>query len=171
MNFWLRPWSSSNKMSPGPRPTSIASGILIYPTVWPQYTNVTERTDRQRFGSIGRTVLQTVAPKLVIDVRSGLDMSRGRQYDSRRRSLIATSGIITSRVVCRGITFKPMIGIILSGKDSAINIGPHPALRHRRRDIYGCCNRRRMPGRSERAFCSKSARTRQPVCGVSVLKR
>jgi len=30
-----------------PRPTSIPSGILIYPTVWPQYTNVTSRQDRQ----------------------------------------------------------------------------------------------------------------------------
>jgi len=32
---------------------------LIRPTVWPQYTNVTDRTD-----SIGRTVLQTVAQKV-----------------------------------------------------------------------------------------------------------
>ena len=42
------------------------SFILIHPTVWPQYTNVTERTDRQdrqRSDSIGRTVLQTVAQK------------------------------------------------------------------------------------------------------------
>jgi len=35
----------------------------IYPTIWPQYTNVTDRTDRQRSDSIGRTVLQTVAQK------------------------------------------------------------------------------------------------------------
>jgi len=34
-----------NTMSPGPRPTSVPSGILIHPTVWPQYTNVTDRTD------------------------------------------------------------------------------------------------------------------------------
>jgi len=40
--------SPSNTMSPGPRPTSITSGILIRPTVWPRYTNV----------------LQTVAQKL-----------------------------------------------------------------------------------------------------------
>jgi len=43
---------------------------LIRPTVWPQYTNVTDRQDRtdrqtgQRSDSIGRTVLQTVAQKL-----------------------------------------------------------------------------------------------------------
>ena len=41
------------------------SFILIHPTIWPQYTNVTDRTDRQRdrqrTDSIGRTVLQTVA--------------------------------------------------------------------------------------------------------------
>jgi len=46
------------------------SFVLIRPTVWPQYTNVTDRqdrqtdrTDRQRTDSIGRTVLQTVAQK------------------------------------------------------------------------------------------------------------
>jgi len=48
------------------------SFILIRPTVWPQNTNVTDRTDRQyrqigqdrqRSDSIGRTVLQTVAQK------------------------------------------------------------------------------------------------------------
>jgi len=26
-------------------PTSIPSGILIHPTVWPQYTNVSDRQD------------------------------------------------------------------------------------------------------------------------------
>ena len=40
--------------------------ILIRPTVWPECTNVTDRTgqtDRQRTDSIGRTVLHTVAQK------------------------------------------------------------------------------------------------------------
>jgi len=41
-------------MSPGLSPTSVPSGILIHPTVWIQYTNVTDRqtyrqTDRQTF--------------------------------------------------------------------------------------------------------------------------
>ena len=36
--------SPSSIMSPaGPRPTSVPSGILNHPTVWPQYTNVTDR--------------------------------------------------------------------------------------------------------------------------------
>jgi len=34
----------SNTMWPGSRPTSIPSGILIHPTVWPQYTIVTDST-------------------------------------------------------------------------------------------------------------------------------
>jgi len=38
--------SSSNTMSAGPRYTSVASGILLHPTVWPQYTN-DRSTDRQ----------------------------------------------------------------------------------------------------------------------------
>jgi len=38
------------------------SFIFIRPTVWPQYTNVTDRTDStQRSDSIGQTILQTVA--------------------------------------------------------------------------------------------------------------
>ena len=40
--------SPSNTMWPEPRPTFMPSFILIRPTVWPQYTNVTDRqTDRQ----------------------------------------------------------------------------------------------------------------------------
>ena len=59
-------------MWPGPRPTGTPSFVLIRPTVWLQYTNVTDKTgqtdrtdgtDRQRTDSIGRTVLQTVAQK------------------------------------------------------------------------------------------------------------
>ena len=46
--------SPSNTLSPGPRPTCMPSFILIHPTVWPQYTNVTDRTDRQRSDSIRR---------------------------------------------------------------------------------------------------------------------
>ena len=52
--------SQSNTVWPGPRPTFVPSGVLIHPTVWPQYTNV---TDRQRSDINGRTVLQTVAQK------------------------------------------------------------------------------------------------------------
>jgi len=37
--------SPSNTVSPGLRPTSVPSDILIHPTVWPQYTNVTHRQD------------------------------------------------------------------------------------------------------------------------------
>ena len=39
--------SPSNTVWPGPRPASTPSGILIHPTDWPQYTNVTDREDRQ----------------------------------------------------------------------------------------------------------------------------
>ena len=37
--------SPSNTMWLGPRPISVPSGILIHPTIWSQYTNVTDRTD------------------------------------------------------------------------------------------------------------------------------
>ena len=59
--FWGRgAGSPSNIEWPGPRPTCMPSFILIHLTVWPQYTNVTDRTDRQRSYNLGRTVLQTV---------------------------------------------------------------------------------------------------------------
>jgi len=59
--------STSNTMLPGCRPTSVpcgslivSSGILIHPTFWPQYINVTvlqtDSQDRQWSRSIGRTV-------------------------------------------------------------------------------------------------------------------
>jgi len=53
--------SPLNTMWPGPRPISTPSGSLIRPTDWSKYTNVTDRTDRQRADKIGQTVLQTVA--------------------------------------------------------------------------------------------------------------
>jgi len=56
--------SPSNTMWPGLRHTSITSGILIHPTVWPQHQRYRQTgQDRQRSDSIGRTVLQTVAQK------------------------------------------------------------------------------------------------------------
>jgi len=50
-------------MWPGPRP-STPSGILIHPTIWPQYTNV---TDRQWSDRIGRTVLQSACVNKAAD--------------------------------------------------------------------------------------------------------
>jgi len=52
-------------MWPGRRPITVPSFILIHPTVWPQYTNVTDRQDRT-----GQTDIQwsdsTVTQKLAI---------------------------------------------------------------------------------------------------------
>jgi len=59
---------------------------LIYPTVWPQYTNVTERqtdrqTHRQQCDSTGQAVVQTVTQKSVSMGDSVNEVSRegGRQ--------------------------------------------------------------------------------------------
>jgi len=49
--------SPSNTMWPEPRPTCTPSFILIHPTVWPQYTNVTDRQtgqDRKDNGPIAQ---------------------------------------------------------------------------------------------------------------------
>ena len=61
--------SPSNTMWLGPRPTTTKpSFILIRPSIWSQYyTNITDRQDRQKkkqSDSTGRTVLQTVHPKI-----------------------------------------------------------------------------------------------------------
>jgi len=40
-------WPPSKTTWLGPRPTTMSSFILIHPTVWPQYTKVTDRQDRQ----------------------------------------------------------------------------------------------------------------------------
>jgi len=57
-------WVPSNTMSSGHRPISVPSGILIHPAVWPQHTNVADRTGQTTVRySTGRTVLQTVAQK------------------------------------------------------------------------------------------------------------
>ena len=78
---WAEKWglwrfgagSPSNTMWPGPRPATIPSGILTHATVWPQYTNVTDRqtgqtdmTDTQGSDSIELTVLQAVAQNFTI---------------------------------------------------------------------------------------------------------
>ena len=51
-----------NTMSPGLRPTSVPSGILIHPTIWPQYT-VTDRQDNSLVAQ-GEPLLVRVAQKL-----------------------------------------------------------------------------------------------------------
>ena len=43
------PGSPSNTMWPGPRPTCTSGFILTRLTVWPQCTNVTDRTGQKRF--------------------------------------------------------------------------------------------------------------------------
>jgi len=67
--------SLSNTKSPGPRSTSMPSFILIHSTVWPQYTNVTERQDRQRSDSIGRTVFTARRNARIASVRLSVRLS------------------------------------------------------------------------------------------------
>ena len=62
------PWggagSPSNTMSSGPSPSSVPSGILIHPTVWPQYTNVRQTGQTGHWScSIRRTVTCNGRPK------------------------------------------------------------------------------------------------------------
>jgi len=54
-------WSLSNTMWPGPRPTSIPSGILNHPIFWRQQTD--RQADRADNGPIAYRAKQTVAQK------------------------------------------------------------------------------------------------------------
>ena len=60
------PWgagSPSNTMSPGLRPASVPSGILIHPTVWSQSINVTDSQDNGPVAQ-GEPLLATVGQKI-----------------------------------------------------------------------------------------------------------
>ena len=61
--------------------TSASSFILIHPTVWPQYTDVTERTGQtgRWSDSIGQTVLQMVAQKLKPGLVDSYDIQPGNR--------------------------------------------------------------------------------------------
>jgi len=52
-------------VSPGLRPTSVPSGILIHPTTWPQYNIVTDRQDNGLV-AWGKLLLVTVAQTLLL---------------------------------------------------------------------------------------------------------
>jgi len=69
--------SPSNTMWPRSRPISVRSGILIHPTVWSQYTNVTDRKDRQDSESLLVTIAQKRSD---IDLWLQLNMKHGRRY-------------------------------------------------------------------------------------------
>jgi len=62
--------SPFNTTWPGPKPTYMPSFVLIRPTIWPQYTNVTDRIDRhtgQRSDSRGQTLFTNGCPKTEFD--------------------------------------------------------------------------------------------------------
>jgi len=65
------------------------SFTLIHPTVWPQYTNVTDKQDRQWSNSIRRTVLQTVAPKTDLEVTAANNFN-GFSFHFHRLSVVFT---------------------------------------------------------------------------------
>jgi len=87
-------------MPPGPRPNSVPSGILIYPTVWPQHTNV----DRQDNGPValdklllvtGAQIawsLYTRARRLYMDKIKWSRRSRNRKPLHTRRHLSRWTG-------------------------------------------------------------------------------
>ena len=94
-------------MSHGPTPTFVPSDILIHPTIWLQYTNITDRqdrqtgqdrqTDRQRQTDRERTVLQT-SPKNYPLLWQTDHKEYGRKGRAGRRTLLCI--VCTSVVQC-----------------------------------------------------------------------
>ena len=56
-------WSSSNIKSPEPRLTSIPSGILIHPAVWPQRTQAEKLGAVNLMGELGPHLIQCGRPR------------------------------------------------------------------------------------------------------------
>jgi len=94
--------SRSNTMPHGPRATSVPSGIFIHPTVWPQYTNVTDRQAEQtgkRSHSIGRTVTCTDRPKSLVSIRvlaRSMDKSNGDGVETENSFTLGVIGVAVS---------------------------------------------------------------------------
>ena len=106
--------SPSNTMWPGPMPTSVPSGILIHPTFWPQYTNVTDRTVRadrtgRRSDSIGPTVLQSVVQWWCFVVLLSSDMN----FESRCKLQDADVAECCFRVADNRSTFGRLLQKVL----------------------------------------------------------
>jgi len=89
--------SPSNTMWPGPRPTCRPGYILIHRTVWLQYTKVTDRQtdrqDRQRSDSIGRTVFTRDVVCCIarpcfsfLSVRLSVSLSVTRRYCAKEKA-------------------------------------------------------------------------------------
>jgi len=98
--------SPPNTMWPLPRLTHTPSFILIRPTVWPQYTNVTDRqtgqTDRtgQRSDSTGRTDFTNGHPKTRNPCKSDVAVAFQVHYSAEGKS---------SPILGRcGLTFVPL---------------------------------------------------------------
>jgi len=102
--FWgeeLGPHLTQYGRGRGLSPCRVRSFIMIHPTVLPQYTIVTDRTDRQQSDSIGRTVWQTVALKRdKWASRENCDFFSGtRRYNSgRNHRIFSVSDIIVLSV-------------------------------------------------------------------------
>jgi len=88
-------------MWPAPRPPCVPSGILFHPTVWPQYTNVTDRTGQTDNGPIAQgEPFYKRLPKISLEEENNnvcpFDTKSGRaarpaQYKLRRK-ISAVSG-------------------------------------------------------------------------------
>jgi len=101
----------SNTMWPGPRSTSVPSGILIHPTVWPEYTNVTDRTDRQDISPVaqGEPLFVTVRPKMI---KLNKNCHAEKKYtEIEQNSKKETNNSNWSRTLWRNTNSWMMVGI------------------------------------------------------------
>jgi len=68
--------SPSNTMSPGPRPTSVPSGILIHQAVWPQETSAKNwESAVPLFGGLGPHLYSVASAEAYLHAKFHLDPS------------------------------------------------------------------------------------------------
>jgi len=89
-------------MPPGPRPTSVPSGILIHLTVWPHNTNVRDRQTGQtgqRSRGIGRTVTcngRSQKPGIYTCVPRYMDKSNRDRVEAENSFALGVIGVAVS---------------------------------------------------------------------------
>jgi len=99
--------SPSKTMWPGPRPTCVPSFVLIHQTVWPQYTNATDRTERQRSDGIGRTIFLSVCLSVCLSVLSVTLVYCGQTVGRIKMKLGTQVGLGPGHIVLDGDPAPP----------------------------------------------------------------
>jgi len=94
----------ANTMWPGPRPTSVPSGIVIQSTVWPQYTNVTDRQTGQRNRQTDNGPIAYSEPFYKMSPKTPAALKKQSSHEVRGVNLEAARASMVGKVCERGMS-------------------------------------------------------------------